>query len=133
MYTTDNAPPVVLIVEDNQANLLLARALLRRAGYGIEEAQSAEEAMERLGGTAPDLILMDIQLPGKDGLSLTREIRANPATSHIPVVALTANAMLGDAERCLEAGCVGYITKPINAREFAATVAGFLGKVAAPQ
>jgi CheY-like chemotaxis protein len=102
MAMVDQAPPIVLIVEDSPAKLLLARAILRRAGYHIDEARSAEEAIERLTARLPHLILMDIQLPGKDGLALTREIRADPRTGHIPIVALTANAMQGDADRCME-------------------------------
>ena len=119
MTTGERTAPLVLIVEDNPTNLMLARAVLQRSGYRTDEARSAEEALERLRTTRPDLILMDIQLPGQDGLSLTRQLKADPATAAIPVVALTAHAMSHDRQRILAAGCDGYIAKPINTRTLA--------------
>lgn len=118
--------PVILIVEDNEANQLLASAVLEREGYRVEVASTSDEALNRLARKAPDLILMDVQLPGLDGLSLTRLLKADERTASIPVVALTALAMLGDRERTIDAGCAGYISKPINTRTFAAEVRQYL-------
>lgn len=120
--------PLVLIVEDNPTNLMLVRALLRRSGYRAGEARSAEEALQRLREARPDLILMDVQLPGQDGLSLTRDLKANPATATIPIVALTAHAMSEDRGRILAAGCDGYVSKPIDTRAFAAQLDTLLEK-----
>ena len=117
---------IILIVEDNMANQLLVSAVLDREGYRLELAGSAVEARAVLDRGLPNLILMDVQLPGMDGLTFTRELKADPATSHIPVVALTALAMAGDRERALGAGCAGYISKPINTRTFADEVRGYL-------
>jgi CheY-like chemotaxis protein len=117
---------LILVVEDNEANRLLASAVLEREGYRVELAANSEEALERLSAQSPDLILMDVQLPGQDGLSLTRQLKTDSRTASIPVVALTALAMMGDRERTLEAGCSGYISKPINTRTFAAEVGRFL-------
>jgi CheY-like chemotaxis protein len=118
--------PMILIVEDNPANQLLVSAVLDREGFRLELAGSAGEAREVLGRGLPDLILMDLQLPGIDGLTFTRQLKADPVTAHIPVVALTALAMSGDRERSLEAGCTGYIAKPINTRTFADEVRGYI-------
>lgn len=117
---------VILIVEDNEANRLLAGFVLEREGYRVEMAENSEQALDMLGRRAPDLILMDVQLPGLDGLSLTRQLKGDKKTAAIPVVALTALAMTGDRERTLDAGCNGYISKPINTRTFAAEVRKFL-------
>jgi CheY-like chemotaxis protein len=117
---------MILVVEDNEANQLLVRAVLELEGHRVEVAGSAPEALDQLREHAPDLILMDVQLPGQDGLSLTRELKANPATSSIPVVALTAHAMHGDRELALNAGCAGYIAKPIDTRTFGAEVRQYL-------
>jgi CheY-like chemotaxis protein len=110
--------PLVLLVEDNEANQLLARSVLEREGYRVEVAGAADEAREKLAERLPNLILMDVQLPGRDGLSLTRELKADPATTNIPVIALTAHAMTGDREQTIAAGCLGYIAKPIDTRTF---------------
>lgn len=118
--------PLALIVEDHPANLMLVQAVLERAGYVVAAARSAEEALDRLHQVKPDVILMDIQLPGQDGLALTRQLKADPATAAIPVVALTAHAMKGDRQRVLSAGCDGYIAKPINTRTFATELATIL-------
>ena len=117
---------VILIVEDNEANQLLASAVLEREGYKVEVASSSDEALDRLKRHPPDLILMDVQLPGQDGLTLTRLIKSAPATSAIPVVALTAHAMTGDRELALAAGCIAYISKPIDTRTFGVQVRQFL-------
>jgi CheY-like chemotaxis protein len=121
-----NGPAMILIVEDNEANRLLAGAVLEREGYRVEMAGNAEEALQKLANGSPDLILMDVQMPGMDGLTLTRRLKGDARTAHIPVVALTALAMMGDRERTLEAGCSGYISKPINTRTFASEVSKYL-------
>ena len=118
--------PMILIVEDNPANQLLVSAVLEREGYRLELAGSAVEARAVLARTLPDLILMDIQLPGMDGLTFTSELKADPVSAGVPVVALTALAMAGDRERALAAGCIGYISKPINTRTFADEVRSYL-------
>lgn len=117
---------MILIVEDNETNQLLASTVLEREGFRVELATNSVEALEKLNRTPPDLILMDVQLPGQDGLSLTRRLKADQNTAAIPIVALTALAMLGDRERTLDAGCIGYIPKPINTRTFAAEVRRYL-------
>jgi CheY-like chemotaxis protein len=121
-----NGPAMILIVEDNEANRLLAGAVLEREGYRVEMAGNAEEALQKLANGSPDLILMDVQMPGMDGLTLTRRLKGDARTADIPVVALTALAMMGDRERTLEAGCSGYISKPINTRTFASEVSKYL-------
>lgn len=107
----------VLIVEDNPANLLLARAMLERDGWRVTEARSADDARHVLRTTTPDLILMDVGLPGEDGLSLTRALKGAVATTAIPIIALTAHAMQRDRERALAAGCDGYLAKPFKAQD----------------
>lgn len=115
-----------MVVDDNRANQLLAAAVLERDGFIVDIAESAASALKSLSEHRPDLILMDIQLADEDGLALTRQLRAQPATASIPVVALTAHAMAGDREEAIAAGCAGYITKPIDTRTFADEVSGFL-------
>jgi len=123
-----NGPALILVVEDNEANQLLARSVLEREGFRVEIAGNAQEALEKLSITPPDLILMDVQMPGVDGLTFTRRLKANQKTAAIPIVALTALAMLGDRERTIDAGCAGYIPKPINTRTFATEVRNFLSR-----
>jgi len=120
------SPPLILVVEDNEVNQLLTASVLEREGFDVDLAGSSVQAMERLGSRKPDLILMDIQLPGMDGLALTRRLKADPATANITVVALTAHAMSGDREQTLAAGCAGYISKPIDTRTFGSQVREFL-------
>jgi CheY-like chemotaxis protein len=117
----------ILIVDDNPVNLKLAASVLEFAGYQILEAGDAVQALDVIRQTPPDLILLDIALPGMDGLTLTRQLKADPATRHIPIVALTAFAMKGDDQKAKAAGCDGYITKPIDTRKFAEQVAEILG------
>jgi CheY-like chemotaxis protein len=117
---------LILVVEDNEANQMLVRAVLELEGYRVVLAGSAPEALEQLKQSSPDLILMDVQLPGEDGLSLTRRLKQDPSTAAIPVVALTAHAMTGDRDIAMGAGCVGYIAKPIDTRTFGLLVAQFL-------
>jgi two-component system cell cycle response regulator DivK len=108
----------ILVVEDNEQNLELVEFLLDEAGIKVWKARDADEARAMLGAGPPDLVLMDMQLPGTDGLSLVEEIRRNPAMAHLPIIALTAHAMRGDRERFIAGGCDGYIAKPINVASF---------------
>ena len=118
----------ILVVDDNPTNLKLVRVLLSAKGYRVVTAVDAEVTLALLQeGLRPDLILMDLQLPGMDGLELTRRLKADPARRAIPVVAITAYAMKGDAERAAEAGCDDYVTKPIDVEALPARVAGWLG------
>jgi CheY-like chemotaxis protein len=121
----------ILIVDDNPANLKLARVLLKGEGYDVRTATDAQEALATLESFRPRLILVDIQLPGMDGLELTRRLKADPATRDIIIVALTAYAMKGDEQRTLAAGCDGYIPKPIETRTLPAAVARYLSGVPA--
>ena len=111
---TRGAP--ILIVDDNASNTKLLAFLLTSKGYQVRTAASALEALAVLDGFHPRLILMDIQLPGMDGLTLTRQLKGDPRTREIVIIAATAYAMKGDAERARDAGCDGYITKPIDTR-----------------
>ncbi len=113
----------ILLVEDNAVNRDLVQFLLSSQGYRVSEAATAEEAFEVLTSERPDLIVMDIQLPGMDGLEATKKLKADPATRGIPVLAVTSYAMKGDREQALAAGCVGYITKPIDKTTFLQQVA----------
>jgi len=113
----------ILLVEDNPMNRRVAEFLLKAHGYVVFEASDGQEARELAEKHVPDLILMDLQLPGVDGFATTRAIKQNTVTKNIPIVALTAYAMAGDAERAIEAGCDGYITKPIDPDEFPTPVA----------
>ena len=117
---------LILVIEDNEANQMLAGAVLQMDGFRVEIAGSAVEAIERLQTLTPDLILMDVQLPGQDGLSLARQLKDDPQTAAIPIVALTAHAMKGDRDEAIAAGCAGYISKPIDTRTFGAEVREFL-------
>jgi CheY-like chemotaxis protein len=116
----------ILVVDDHPINLKLACDVLESEGYTVECAMDAEEAQALVQHTAFDLILMDVALPGMDGLELTRLLKADPATRHIPIVALTAFAMKGDDRKAMEAGCDGYIAKPINIHKLREQVAEVL-------
>jgi len=116
----------ILVVDDNPENLKLARLLLKTEGYAVTTAMDAEQALERIRQTPPRLILMDIQLPGMDGLELTARIKADPGTRHILIVAVTAYAMKGDEERISAAGCDAYASKPIDIRELPRMIAKLL-------
>lgn len=118
----------VLIVDDNAQNLKLARVVLSGAGYEVKTATDAEEALEVLASFKPRLILMDVQLPGMDGLTLTRRLKADPAFKGVAIIALSAYAMKGDAEKAFAAGCDGYITKPIDIVSLPEAVAAHLAK-----
>jgi CheY-like chemotaxis protein len=117
---------VILIVDDNSDNLELALAILSSHGYDLRTAGDATAALELLKTIVPRLILLDVQLPGMDGLQLTRQLKADPRTQHIPIVAVTAYAMKGDEQRAREAGCDGYLTKPIDKRQLRALVADYM-------
>lgn len=123
----------VLIVDDNATNLKLASDVLECEGYVVERAEDAERAQEMIRHSTPDLILMDIALPGMDGLTLTRLLKANPAYQHVRIVALTAFAMKGDDQKAMEAGCDAYITKPIDTRKLPVQVAEILQRSGAPK
>ncbi len=118
----------VLVVEDNPSNLDLARMVLEGNGFAVDTASNGTEGLEKARHLQPDLILMDMQLPGVDGLEVTRQLKADPATASIKVVALTANALKGSEEQALAAGCSGYIAKPIELKKFMLQVTNFLEK-----
>jgi CheY-like chemotaxis protein len=117
----------ILVVEDNDMNMQLVEFLLEEGGYEIVKATSGEEALSiTRNGAAPDLILMDIHLPGMDGLSVVRAMKGDTRTARIPILALTAHAMRGDKDRFLEAGCDGYISKPIDVKTFLTSIERYL-------
>ncbi|HET7433203.1 MAG TPA: response regulator [Thermoanaerobaculia bacterium] len=119
----------ILVVEDNDMNMQLVEYLLEEGGYDIVKATSGEEALaitREHDGPAPDLILMDIHLPGMDGLSVVRAMKSNVRTARIPILALTAHAMRGDKDRFLEAGCDGYISKPIDVKTFISAIEQYM-------
>ena len=120
------AGEAILIVDDNPMNLKLARVVLAGEGYEVHTAVDAEDALTALQGLRPRLILMDLQMPGMDGLELTRRLKADPELKSTIVVALTAYAMKGDEGKATAAGCDGYVTKPIDTRTLATTVASYL-------
>lgn len=111
-------PTRVLVVEDNELNLELVDYLLEEAGFEVRKAMDAEEARQELAGPVPDVILMDMQLPGTDGLTLVAEIREDDRLQAVPIIALTAHAMRGDRERFLRGGCDAYLAKPIDVASF---------------
>jgi CheY-like chemotaxis protein len=116
----------VLIVEDTPLNLELVQDILEIAGFEVLAARDAAECFALLAEHRPDLILMDVQLPGKDGLQITRELRAEPETHDLLIVAMTAHAMVEDERRVMDAGCDGYLTKPIRTRMLVEQVTSFL-------
>lgn len=123
----------ILIVDDNHVNLKLVRVLLTTEGYEVRTATDAEEALAVLQIFHPRLILMDLQLPGMDGLELTRRLKADPATRDIQIMALTAYAMKGDEQKALDAGCDRYIAKPIDTRALPGVIAEYLSSPPACQ
>ena len=116
----------ILVIEDNEANMLLATSVLQASGYTVFQASTAEDGIALAKEESPSLILMDISLPGMDGLTATGILKNEPLTRDIPVVALTAHAMKGDEQKALAAGCVGYVTKPIRIKDFSSAVAEFI-------
>jgi two-component system, cell cycle response regulator DivK len=120
------AGELVLIVEDNERNLKLVRDVLEFHGYETAEARTAEAGVEIASDRSPQLILMDLQLPGSDGFTALTRLRSDPGTASIPVVAVTAFAMTADRDRCLTSGFDGYLEKPISIRDLPEQVAGFI-------
>jgi two-component system, cell cycle response regulator DivK len=116
----------ILVVEDNELNLKLVRDVLSHAGHQVVEARSGEQGVELAAECRPDLILMDLQLPGIDGAETLRQLRASPLTQEVPVVAVTAFAMRDDRERAVRSGFDGYVEKPYSTRKLPAQVLGFL-------
>lgn len=117
----------VLVVEDNDMNMQLVEYLLEEGGASIVKATSGEEALSITRSADPfDLILMDIHLPGMDGLSVVREMKGDARTARVPILALTAHAMRGDKDRFLDAGCDGYISKPIDVKTFLSSIETYL-------
>jgi len=112
----------IVVIEDNKVNMKLALTLLGMEGYKAMGSEDAETGLEMIRLHVPDLVLMDVQLPGMDGLEATRRLKLDPALAHIPVLALTALAMEGDREKVSAAGCDGYLTKPLDYRELFATL-----------
>ncbi len=119
-------PTIVLYIEDTFENRVLIRRILQADGFTVLEAESAHHAFQVLETETPDLILMDINMPDMDGYTLTQRLREIPRLAHIPIIALTANVMRGDRERTLEAGCDGYIQKPIDVDTFSDQLNRFL-------
>jgi len=117
----------ILIVDDNPTNLKLVTYLVRANGYEVDTAGDAEQAIAAIGANRPALILMDLQLPGIDGLELTRRLKADPATRDIKIIAVTSFAMKGDPEKAPAPGCDAYVTKPIDTRGLPAVIAAQLG------
>ena len=118
----------ILIVEDNEINMKLIKAILGKRGYLLVEAKDGEEALQAVVREKPDLVLMDIQIPKVDGLEVTRRIRGMEEISQTVIIALTAHAMEGDKEKILDAGCDGYIAKPIDTRTFPLEVEAILAR-----
>jgi two-component system cell cycle response regulator DivK len=116
----------ILIVEDHETNRRILRDLLTSAGYELTEAVTGEEGVTSAENYRPDLILMDIQLPGLDGYEATRRIKENPALRHIPIIAVTSYALSGDEEKAIEAGCACYVSKPFSPRLVLAKVREYL-------
>ncbi|MCF6157683.1 MAG: response regulator [wastewater metagenome] len=119
----------VMVVEDNEKNRKLMRVILKANGYNVIEATTGEEALNLLKDQKPDIILMDIQLPGIDGITLVKHIKADATTNDIPIVAVTAYAMKGDEQKILDAGCNAYISKPINTQELPRIVEKYIKKL----
>jgi two-component system cell cycle response regulator DivK len=117
----------VLVVEDHEDNRRILRYLLGSAGYAVIESVTGEEGVTAAEAQHPDLIIMDIQLPGLDGYEATRRIKANPALRQIPIIVVTSYALSGDDVKAFEAGCDAYVTKPFNPGQLLAKVRGYLG------
>lgn len=116
----------ILIIEDNEKNIYLMNFILTKKGYQVITAKTGEEGVEAAVKEKPDLIIMDIQLPGIDGLEATKKIRGSDADGSIPIVAVTSYALSGDKEKILKAGCNGYIEKPINPETFIEQIENFI-------
>lgn len=125
---TTTTKGTILYVEDNSDNRMLVRRILLAEGYSLLEAGNADDALKALAATRPDAILMDINMPGIDGYTLTSMIRSLPGFASIPIIAITANVMRGDREKTLEAGCDGYIQKPIDIDQLTREIERFLAR-----
>ncbi len=112
----------ILVIEDNEQNLYLVKFILEKNGYQVHVATDGQAGIEAANQLKPDLILLDIQLPVMDGYSVAQNLRANPSTAKIPIVAVTSHAMVGDRDKALSSGCNGYIEKPINPETFMSEV-----------
>ena len=117
----------VLVIEDNEQNLYLVTFILESHGYGVRAARDGASGIEMAAADIPDIILLDIQLPLMDGYAVARRLRSNPHLSQVPIIAVTSYAMAGDREKAIEAGCDGYIEKPINPDIFMTQVEAYLG------
>ena len=126
--TSFNEKATILYVEDNPDNRMLVRRILLSEDYGLIEAQNAAQALDLLKDSHPDLILMDINMPDMDGYTLTSRIKSMPGFERVPIIALTANVMRGDKEKTLEAGCDGYIQKPLDIDQLLREVERFLSR-----
>lgn len=122
----------ILLIEDNPQNRYLACFLLERRGHTVMQAQTGQQGLDMAAALRPDIILLDIQLPGMDGYAVTRQLKSDEALRHIPIVAVTSFAMQGDQAKCREAGAEGYIEKPINPQSFVAEIEAFLARPASP-
>ena len=118
----------VMVVEDNEKNRKLMRVVLKAKGYNVIEATTGEEALNILKNQKPNIILMDIQLPGIDGLTLIKQIKADSVTKEIPIIAVTAYAMKGDEQKILDTGCNAYVSKPINTQELPLIIEKYIKK-----
>ena len=118
----------VLAVEDNQTNMILISRVVEAEGYELLRASDGNTALELLADTTPDLILLDINIPGVHGLDLAQQLKADTATANVPLIATTANVLLGDRERCLEAGCDEYLPKPLDIRELRLVMRRYLNR-----
>jgi two-component system cell cycle response regulator DivK len=116
----------ILIIEDNEQNLYLLTFILKKHDYEVLQALNGLDGIEKVKKTSPDMILLDIQLPEMDGYEVARELRKIPESKIIPIIAITSYAMAGDREKALEAGCTGYLTKPINPDTFISSIEEFL-------
>ncbi len=116
----------ILVIEDNEQNIYLMTFILKNNGYEVVQASNGYQGIELASRDKPSLVLLDIQLPVMDGYTVARELKSNPTLADVPIVAVTSYAMVGDREKCLEAGCVGYITKPINPETFVAEMEKYL-------
>lgn len=117
-----------MVVEDNEKNRKLVRVVLKAKGYNVIEATTGEEALNLLKNQKPNIILMDIQLPGIDGLTLIKQIKADSVTKEIPIIAVTAYAMKGDEQKILDTGCEAYMSKPINTQELPLVIEKYIKK-----
>ena len=128
MTPVNEEKATILYVEDNPDNRMLVRRILLSEDYGLLEAQNAAQALDLLKTSRPDLILMDINMPDMDGYTLTSKIKTMPGFERVPIIALTANVMRGDKEKTLEAGCDGYIQKPLDIDQLLREVERFLSR-----